>query len=123
MQLPDSSVIAGDNITILAALTNYYGTPSPSILVRTNYGQGQVRHQHNVLEDIVCVLTVRPFRTLPQTLSISMESKTPQISMAYSTSDDQTPANIIQLEELIHLSISIAFPEVSAHNTAVDTIY
>ena len=58
LQLPDSSVVAGDNFTILAVLTNYYGTPSPSNLVRTNYGQGQVYKTVSQCIGIGCVLNV-----------------------------------------------------------------
>ena len=49
LQLPDSSVITGQNVTIVASLEEYYGTPSLSITPRINYGQGEVRHALHIL--------------------------------------------------------------------------
>lgn len=43
---------------------------------------------------------------------ISMESKIPKLSMSFTTSDENTLSNIIQLEEYISLNVSITLPEV-----------
>ena len=43
MQLPDAGVITGANTTINTTLSTYYGTPSPSIEARQNYGPAEVR--------------------------------------------------------------------------------
>ena len=45
-------------------------------------------------------------------LTISVESNTPQLSMVFSTSDSNTPGNIIQLEELVSVNVSVTLPEV-----------
>ena len=47
-----------------------------------------------------------------QTLTISMESKIPKLSMSFTTSDENTPSNIIQLDEYISVNVSITLPEV-----------
>ena len=44
-----------------------------------------------------------------QTLSI----KTSQLSMVYTTSDENTPGNMIQLQEYISVNVSVTIPEVS----------
>ena len=41
-----------------------------------------------------------------------MESKVPQLSMFFVTSDENTPSNIIQVDEYISLNISVTLPEV-----------
>lgn len=41
-----------------------------------------------------------------------METKIPQLSMAYTTSDENTPDSIIQMQERISLNVSIILPEV-----------
>ena len=41
-----------------------------------------------------------------------MESVVPQLSMEFMTSDVNTPSNIIQLEEIVSMNISITLPEV-----------
>ena len=46
-------------------------------------------------------------------MSVTMESRIPQLSVAYSTSDENTPGNTIQLEELVHVNATIILPEVS----------
>ena len=44
LQLPDAGVVAGDNITIVTSLNDYYSTTISSLTTRVNYGQGQVRY-------------------------------------------------------------------------------
>ena len=44
---------------------------------------------------------------------LSVGSKTPQLSIELSTSDEHTPGSTIQLYEIIGLNVSIAIPEVS----------
>ena len=47
---------------------------------------------------------------------LSVRSKTPQLSIGLSTSDEYTPGSIVQLQEIIELNVSITLPEVSAIN-------
>ena len=49
-----------------------------------------------------------------QTLMLSVGSKTPQLSIELSTSDEYTPGSVIQLQEIIGLNVSVTLPEVSA---------
>ncbi len=44
-------------------------------------------------------------------------SKTPQLSIELSTSDEYTPGSIVQLQEVIGLNVSVTLPEV--RNTMV----
>ena len=44
---------------------------------------------------------------------VSVGSKTPQLSIELSTSDEHTPGSIIQLQEVISLNVSVTLPEVS----------
>ena len=44
---------------------------------------------------------------------LSVGSKTPQLSIELSTSDEYTPGSIVQLQEIIGLNVSITLPEVS----------
>ena len=44
---------------------------------------------------------------------ISVGSKTPQLSIELSTSDEYTPGSVIQLQEVIGLNVSVTLPEVS----------
>ena len=44
LQLPDMSIVAGENITLVTSLEEYYSTSSISNSWRTNYAQGQVSH-------------------------------------------------------------------------------
>lgn len=58
-----------------------------------------------------CIAIVHLYFVM-QTLTISTESVVPQLSMNFTTSDVNTPGNIIQLEELISVNVSITLPEV-----------
>ena len=44
---------------------------------------------------------------------ISVGSKTPQLLIELSTSDEYTPGSVIQLQEVIGLNVSVTLPEVS----------
>ena len=50
---------------------------------------------------------------LCQTLTTSVESKSLQLSMTYTTSDENTPDNIIQMEEQISMTVTVTLPEVA----------
>ena len=50
---------------------------------------------------------------LLQILMLNVGSKTPQLSIELSTSDEYTPGSIVQLQEIIGLNVSITLPEVS----------
>lgn len=43
-----------------------------------------------------------------------MDTKIPQLSMVYTTSNEYTPGNLLKLEEQVNFNISITIPEVSS---------
>ena len=111
-QLTDLGVTAYQNVVLVTSLNKYYGgSPETFIEDRRNYGPVDV--SKSWFGHHVCIHKL--WKHFIQTLTVSMDSKTPQLSITYATSDENTPDNTVQLEELISLNVSVQFPEVSSY--------